>query len=116
MEAALLFELLTEELPPKSLKALGEALGREILNGLVRQGLTQHGTQRMRIFSTPRRLAALIPEVLSKAPDREQEVAGPSLKVGLDAAGKPTPALLGFTKKNGVALESLEQRDTPKGR
>jgi glycyl-tRNA synthetase beta chain len=116
MEAALLVELLTEELPPKSLKALGEALGREILNGLVRQGLTQHGTQQIRIFSTPRRLAALIPEVLSKAPDREQEVVGPSLKVGLDAAGKPTPALLGFAKKNGVSVESLEQRDTPKGR
>lgn len=116
MEASLLVELLTEELPPKSLKALGEALGREILNGLVRQGLTRHGTQRMRIFSTPRRLAALIPEVLSKAPDHEQEVAGPSLKVGLDAAGKATPALLGFAKKNGVSVESLEQRDTPKGR
>ncbi len=116
MEAALLVELLTEELPPKSLKALGEALGREILNGLVRQGLTQHGTQQMRIFCTPRRLAALIPQVLAKAPDREQDVAGPSLKVALDALGKPTPALLGFAKKNGVSVESLEQRDTPKGR
>ena len=34
--ATLLVELLTEELPPKALKALGEVFADRILNGLVK--------------------------------------------------------------------------------
>ena len=41
---------------------------------------------------------------------------GPSVKVGLDKDGKPTPALAGFAKKNGIAVEDLLQIDTPKGK
>jgi glycyl-tRNA synthetase beta chain len=41
---------------------------------------------------------------------------GPSVKVGLDKDGKPTPALAGFAKKNGMAVEDLLQIDTPKGK
>lgn len=116
MEETLLVEVLTEELPPKSLEVLGEAFGSGILNGVIRCQLKQRDPRGTRSFATPRRLAALIPQVLAKAADREHEVIGPSLKIGLDAAGRPTQALLGFAKKSGVTAESLEQRDTPKGR
>lgn len=116
MKAALLVELLTEELPPKSLKNLGEAFGQEILKGLVRHQLKVPDPGGVRLFATPRRIGVLVPDVLAKASDREHEVSGPSVKVGLDAAGKPTPALAGFARKNGVAVESLEQRDSAKGK
>jgi len=116
MEATLLIELLTEELPPKSLKILGDAFGNEVLDGLVRHQLRQRAAQGVRIFATPRRLGVLVPGVRAKAPDREQELSGPSIKAGRDPQGKPTAALLGFAKKNGVAVESLQERDTPKGR
>ncbi|HEX6007842.1 MAG TPA: glycine--tRNA ligase subunit beta, partial [Burkholderiales bacterium] len=116
MEASLLVELLTEELPPKSLKTLGTVFGEEVLKGLERRKLRASGESALRIFATPRRLGALITGVLDKAADREQEVSGPSVKAGRDAAGKPTAALLGFARKIGIAVEALEERDSPKGR
>ena len=36
MNASLLVELFTEELPPKALKQLGEAFGARLQDGLVR--------------------------------------------------------------------------------
>jgi len=34
---------------------------------------------------------------------------GPSVKAGLSADGAPTPALLGFAKKQGVPVDRLER-------
>ena len=112
----LLIELLTEELPPKSLRLLGQTFADEIFNGLVHRQLKQRVFTGWRVFSTPRRLGVLIPDVSAKADDREIQVAGPSVKVGLDAQGQPTPALIGFARKNGVAVDALKQQDTAKGR
>ncbi len=114
--ATLLVELLTEELPPKSLRVLAEAFANRVLNLLIQAQLTSRDPRGTRTFATPRRIAVLIPEVLEKAPDREIEMTGPSLKVGIGADGKPTSALIGFAKKNGVTVESLTQAETPKGR
>jgi glycyl-tRNA synthetase beta chain len=116
MQATLLVELLTEELPPKSLKLLSQNFANEVFDGLVRHQLKSRDFSGWRVFATPRRLGVLIPEVSAKASDREIEVAGPSVKVGLDAQSQPTPALIGFARKNGVAVDALEQRDSPKGR
>lgn len=116
MRAPLLVELLTEELPPKPLQLLADAFGHGILNGLARYQLKSRDLSGVHIFATPRRLAVLIPDVLERAEDRLTEVAGPSVRVALDGTGKPTAALAGFAKKNGVAVETLEQRDTAKGK
>jgi glycyl-tRNA synthetase beta chain len=115
VEATLLVELLTEELPPKSLARLSQAFC-DALMGDLRQSnfLTEKSVAKA--FATPRRLAVLVSNVLAKAPDRSVEVAGPSVKVGLDGDGKPTPALMGFAKKRGVSVDELEQIDTPKGK
>jgi len=111
----LLVELLTEELPPKALARLGQTFGDTLTKALAQEDFLGPGSE-SRWFATPRRLAAQITHVRDVAPDKAIELAGPSIKVGLDGAGKPTPALLGFARKNGVAPEALEQRDTPKGR
>jgi glycyl-tRNA synthetase beta chain len=105
----LLVELLTEELPPRSLLALAQAFADEVLDGLVQHGLTARDLPGRRVFATPRRLATLIPAVLGRGEDRESEVSGPPVKA-------PAEAVAGFARKNGVAPEALEQRDTPKGR
>ncbi len=110
----LLVEILTEELPPKALARLGQAFADALSKALAQDGFLSTDSA-VRWFATPRRLAVEIGNVREAAPDRTADVAGPSVKVGLDAAGKPTPALLGFARKNGVAIELLEQRDTPKG-
>ncbi|HEX8009737.1 MAG TPA: glycine--tRNA ligase subunit beta [Casimicrobiaceae bacterium] len=93
MAASVLVELLTEELPPKALKGLGEAFAELVLNGLVRANLTPRDARGLSAFATPRRLAVLIPEVLSKAPDRTERIRLMPAKVAFDSAGNPTPAL-----------------------
>jgi glycyl-tRNA synthetase beta chain len=105
----LLVELLTEELPPKSLRQLGEAFADEVFNGLVQYQLKLRDFSGRRVFATPRRLAVLVPDVPAAAERRSNEVAGPSVTA-------PQEAVAGFAKKHGLAVSVLEQRDTPKGR
>ncbi|TAK49554.1 MAG: glycine--tRNA ligase subunit beta [Betaproteobacteria bacterium] len=109
MEASLLVELLTEELPPKSLARLAESFANELFNGLVQHQLKLRDFAGRRVFATPRRIATLIPQVSPLAVDRSQPMDGPSVKA-------PAPAIEGFARKQGVTVEALQQRDTPKGR
>jgi glycyl-tRNA synthetase beta chain len=111
----LLVELRTEELPPKALARLGRAFAAALSADLERDNFLEQPAV-SRWFATPRRLAVQIANVREVAPDRPIEAQGPSVKAGLDAEGRPTPALQGFARKNGVAVEALEQRDTPKGK
>ncbi len=115
MDAALLVELLTEELPPKSLLRLSTSFVGHVFDELRRNGFVADNVT-PQVFATPRRLAFRIPQVRGQAPDRQIELAGPSVKAGLDAAGKPTPALIGFARKNDITVDELVQADTPKGK
>ena len=89
----LLIELLVEELPPKSLKKLGEAFGAALLAGLRAQHLAGVHSA-LNTFATPRRLAAHISHVLAAAHERPQSIKLMPVAVGLGADGAPTPALL----------------------
>ncbi len=113
MQDTLLVELLTEELPPKSLARLGAALAEALAEDLRQDGFLSEGSE-IRHFATPRRLAVRVTAVLAKAPDTEVLIKGPSVKSGLDAKGAPSPALLGFAKKRGVAVAALERIDDGK--
>ena len=93
MSASLLVELFTEELPPKALQRLAAAFANGLRDGLETSGLLTPDCT-VEIFATPRRLAARLSNVLSKAPDRQIEARLLPEKVGLDASGKPTAALL----------------------
>jgi len=104
-QATLLVELLTEELPPKSLLRLAEAF-RDALAGELRDAGFCDGTARA--HATPRRLAVSVPSVLAAAADRDLEVAGPAAKA-------PQQAIEGFARKNGVAVDALVLVDSPKG-
>jgi len=108
MEATLLVEILTEELPPKSLSRLSIAFRDGLLAALKKDGFVP-GSAEGEAFATPRRLAVRVSGVLAKSPDSAREVQGPSV-------GAPAKAIAGFAKKNGVPAESLEQRDTAKGK
>jgi glycyl-tRNA synthetase beta chain len=89
----LLVELFVEELPPKSLNALGEAFGAGLLTGLRAQGLANEHSA-LNVFASPRRLAARISHVVAVAADQAVSVKLMPVSVGLDADGQPTPALL----------------------
>ena len=89
----LLVELFVEELPPKSLKKLGEAFATELAKSLRAQGLAgEHSA--ITPFASPRRLAAHVSAVLARAPDRQVSIKLMPVAVGLAADGTPTPALL----------------------
>jgi glycyl-tRNA synthetase beta chain len=108
MEATLLVEILTEELPPKSLSALSTAFAETLFKSLGNDGFADKQTS-IRVFATPRRLAVLIPHVLEKAADKQLEFLGPSISA-------PEKAVDGFARKNGVKIVDLVQIDSPKGR
>jgi glycyl-tRNA synthetase beta chain len=89
----LLVELLVEELPPKSLKALGEAFAAGLLAGLRAEGLAgEHSA--VNVFASPRRLGARLSGVLAVAADQAVSHKLMPVAVGLAADGQPTPALL----------------------
>ncbi len=90
--ATLLVELLTEELPPKALKGLGEAFATGVAEGLRTRGYLGEGSE-VAPYATPRRLAVSITEVAPVAPDAEVVEKLMPVKVAYDAAGAPTPAL-----------------------
>jgi len=72
MSSNLLVELVTEELPPKALRRLGDAFAGAIFDGLKGGGVLD-ATSRFKAFATPRRLAVYIWAVLAKASDRPVE-------------------------------------------
>src|SRR4026208_427783 len=106
MEATLLVELLTEELPPRSLSKLSHVFGTSLCDDLRNDGFLSDLSV-IRVFATPRRLAISISNVKGAAPDSEVVVKGPAVKSALDTSGKPTQALLGFAKKRGVSVDQL---------
>ena len=108
----LLFELGTEELPPRTLLALSSALEEGLLKGLETAGIP-HG--KAHAFATPRRLAVRIERVASSAPDRKVERRGPPVNNSFDAQGNPTQAALAFAKSCGVSVSELERMTTDKG-
>jgi len=101
MTATLLVELLTEELPPKALKRLGEAFAEGVAKGLQKRQMLQ-GSGAPRAFATPRRLAVQIPGVRDASEPRPLEVKLMPASVGLDASGKPTPALVKKLESAGL--------------
>jgi glycyl-tRNA synthetase beta chain len=107
-----LFELGTEELPPKSLLRLSEALENEIVNGLAELGL---GHGEVQSYAAPRRLAVLIHQCQVQQQDRLVERRGPAVTAAFDADGLPTRAASGFATSCGVDVESLDRLETDKG-
>jgi glycyl-tRNA synthetase beta chain len=103
----LLVELLTEELPPKSLEALGRAFRDNLTNDLESAGLRATGSI-ARYFATPRRLAVSITRVLERASDSRERVQGPAIKA-------PQEAVAGFARKHGMAVDELTRFETSKG-
>jgi len=108
----LLFELRTEELPPRSLPALSQALTEGIAKGIDGAGIA-HG--KLHGFATPRRLAVWVEHLSEYQPDRQIERRGPPLANSFDAQGAPTQAATAFAKSCGVAVEELSKFATEKG-
>jgi glycyl-tRNA synthetase beta chain len=108
----LLLEIGTEEIPtkffPQALQDLA-VLGEELLNGC------RLNYQKIRTVGTARRLVLLVDGVQTQQSSLTQEVVGPPKSAAFDAAGTPTKAAEGFAKSQGVSVEQLVIKETPKG-
>ena len=95
-----LLELGTEELPPKLLKQLSNALTNNVITQLSELNLSY---TKVASFATPRRLAVLVSDLQLQQEDQLIERKGP-------AVSAPDQAVEGFAKSCGVAKSDLEQK------
>lgn len=105
MAKDLLFEIGVEELPagfiPKALASY---------SGILKKTLNARrlGFASIRTLGTPRRLVFIVEGLDERQSDAVVTVKGPQKKAAFDAEGKPTPALLGFARREGVAPEEIK--------
>jgi len=107
----LLFELGSEELPPKTLLKLSNALLNNIIQGLNAAELTFTGSK---AYATPRRLAVFIENLASAQPDKTVEKRGPALQAAFAPDGTPSKAAMGFAVSCGTTFDQLERLKTDK--
>ncbi|MBI3073262.1 MAG: glycine--tRNA ligase subunit beta [Deltaproteobacteria bacterium] len=108
----LVFEIGVEEIPAEFLPRAREDLRARFLKEMQAVGF---GEAAARIFSTPRRLLLLASGIPARQPDRLRTVTGPHVSKAFDLHGRATPAMMGFAKGHGVALEAVKIIATPKG-
>ncbi|MBV1789318.1 glycine--tRNA ligase subunit beta [Marinobacterium sp. D7] len=105
-----LFELGTEELPPKALKTLSDALESEVRAGLA--ALLGEETLKQSVFTSyaaPRRLALLVTDLATEVAESRTLVQGPPANIAYDKDGNPSKALEGFARKCGASLDQLTE-------
>ena len=111
--SSFLLELGVEELPASDLDSAIEQLKVNVPKLLDDLHL-EHGT--VSVSGTPRRLAVMVDSLATRQPDRADLVKGPPAERAFDKDGKPTPASIGFAKKNGLEPSALEVRAMDGGR
>ena len=113
MDRELLLELGTEELPASWLPGLTRQI-RDGLDGALRAHRVPADAP-VESYSTPRRLTARIAKIAERQNDLEELLTGPPAAAAFAADGQPTPAAVGFARKNNIDVNLLERIDTPKG-
>jgi glycyl-tRNA synthetase beta chain len=108
----LLFEIGTEELPWGAVQDGRRQMRENMALALERERLAY---EEISIYSSPRRLAALVSGLTERQEDTESLIRGPSRQVAFDTEGKPTAAAAGFARSKGVAVEELQVREADKG-
>jgi glycyl-tRNA synthetase beta chain len=111
--ADFLLELGLDEIPARMIAGAEAELGQRVHDLLTRERLLGPGGK-ITTYSTPRRLAVLVEDVLASQADTEEKLTGPSWKVAFKD-GTPTPAAEAFAKKAGVAVSALEKVTNAKG-
>lgn len=110
----LLLEIGTEELPPRELLTLGQALGAGLSAALMDARLASADTS-VRTFAAPRRIAARITGIAARQGAETVVRKGPALAAAFEKDGSPTKAALGFARSLGVEVASLETLNTERG-
>ncbi len=112
MGRELLLEIGTEEIPARFLPPVLEEMAASFRKMLDAERI---GVGEILTWGTPRRLALVARDLAAAQANTKTEELGPPKAVAFVAAGQPTPAALGFAKKQGVAVSDLIEVDTPRG-
>ncbi len=99
--ADFLLELLSEEVPARMQAKARADLSRMMAEHLAAAGL-RHGA--ITAYSTPRRLALIVPELPRTTEASSEEIKGPK-------TAAPAQALEGFLRKTGLSPDQLQDRD-----
>ena len=110
--AELLLEIGVEELPYQFIAPALAVLKDSAEQLLKGQRLA---FQSARTLGTPRRLTLVVEGLATQQTSMVKEAMGPSKAVAFDQAGQPTRAATGFAAGQGVAVQELQIRRTPKG-
>lgn len=108
----LYIELGSEEIPTSYILPALEAMSTQMVRFLDDNRI-DHGEPFT--TGTPRRLILFIPDVAVQQQAYATEVIGPPKNVAYDAEGRPTKAAEGFARGQGVTLDDLKIKETPKG-
>ena len=111
--ADFLLEIGLDEIPARMIAGAEAELGKRVSDLLTRERLLG-ANGKVTTYSTPRRLAVLVENVLPSQADAEENLTGPSWKIAFKD-GAPTAAAEAFAKKAGVAVADLEKVTNAKG-
>jgi len=110
----LLFELGTEELPPKALNQLAKSLFDGVVAELNKATI-KFDTNSSRWFASPRRLAFVLNDIDQAQADKVMQRKGPSVSAAFDDDGNPRPAAIGFAKSVNADVTELKTLTSDKG-
>ncbi|TKS63847.1 MAG: glycine--tRNA ligase subunit beta [Nitrospira sp.] len=110
--AELLLEIGVEELPYQFIAPALAVLKDSAEQLFNDQRLAFQSTRTM---GTPRRLTLVVEGLATQQTSMVKETMGPSKAVAFDQAGQPTRAATGFAAGQGVTIQELQVRRTPKG-
>src|SRR5687768_10141916 len=112
MDRELLIEIGVEELPaawlPGLRRQLAERAGTRLREMRIAPGAA------IESFATPRRLTVRIGRIAERQEDLEEVITGPPVSAAFQN-GEPTPAALGFARKQGIEFDQLTRVQTAKG-
>ncbi len=107
----LLLEIGCEEIPSRFLPGAMEQLEKGSA-ALLEEYRLKH--EKIETYATPRRLVVMVKALEAGQGDIVEKVKGPPIDRAYDDNGKPTRALEGFVKNQGVSTKQLEE-ETIKG-
>jgi glycyl-tRNA synthetase beta chain len=111
--AEFLFEIGLEEVPARMIAGAQVELERRVVAMLERERLVATGAA-SKSFSTPRRLAVWVADVVARQKDVAEELVGPAVKIAFKD-GVATAAAMAFARKAGVDVAALKTVTTAKG-
>src|SRR5699024_4124973 len=104
MSRSYLLEIGVEELPAHYIDSASKQIQDKFRKIFEDEGINYESID---MYSTPRRLTAIIKGLDERQKDVEENVIGPSKRISYDEEGNPTKALKGFMKGQGIGLDNV---------